>query len=101
LPHYQKAYEKYRDNANVVFLAISTDDNDQVVQEFIAENQYAFAAARSPKTAQAYGVTAIPTLIIIGKDGKMQYRHVGFDSNSDFVKTLSQKIDLLLAANVK
>jgi thioredoxin-related protein len=33
----------------------------------------------SNETADAYGVRGIPTLVVIDKNGKIAYRHVGYD----------------------
>jgi hypothetical protein len=35
---------------------------------------------------------------IFGKEGRIQYRHVGFDSKVDLTQKLSNEIDFLLGA---
>ncbi|MDQ7053318.1 MAG: tetratricopeptide repeat protein [candidate division KSB1 bacterium] len=95
MPHLQKLYEKYQDEPDVVFLAISIDEGRNVVERFIEKNKYTLPVAHAPEIRKKYGVRGIPTLILIGRDGRIHYRTVGFNVESDFVAEQSEKIELL------
>ena len=95
MPHLQKLYEKYQGEPDVVFLAISIDEGRNVVERFIEKNKYTFPVAHAPEIQKKYGVRGIPTLILIGRDGRIHYRTIGFNAEADFVAEQSEKIELL------
>lgn len=41
-------------------------------------------------------MSGYPTIIIIGKEGRVQYRHVGFEPDLDLTQKLSDKTGFLL-----
>ena len=95
MPHLQKLYEKYEGEPDVVFLAISIDEGRNVVERFIEKNKYTFPVAHAPEIQKKYGVRGIPTLILIGRDGRIHYRTIGFNTEADFIAEQSEKIELL------
>ncbi len=96
LPHFQKLVDSFKENEQVVFLAISTDMAPQVVQRFVLENGYTFPVLMDKGVAKAYGVRGIPTLFVIDKEGFIRYKHIGFNSNVDFEEMLTREINLVL-----
>jgi len=45
----------------------------------------------------AYNVQSIPSLFVIDRKGKIQYKHIGFGGNGEeFVKMISNEIEELL-----
>ena len=98
LPQFQATVDRWADRPEVVFLAVSVDEDDDVVRKFMSENEYDFPVARDRKVAEDFGVSAVPTLVLIGREGRIQYRHVGFDSEADLTRKLSDEIDFLLDA---
>lgn len=98
MPYLQKLVRKYAGQADLVFLSISTDQNRAVVKPFIDRNKYEMKVLYNDGTDQAYGVTGIPSLVLIDRDGKIQFKHVGFGGDGEaFVSSLSEEIDGLLA----
>jgi peroxiredoxin len=47
-------------------------------------------------TNVAFGVQGIPALFIIDQDGKIRYKHEGFDSNVNFEELMTKEINLVL-----
>lgn len=104
-PGMQEVVEKYKDNENVVLLFVDTfedgNDREKDVAKFIKDNNYNFHVLIDPKVkdsndyevAKKYGITGIPTKIIIGPSGKINFRAVGFSGNNDKLK---QEMDLMI-----
>ena len=98
IPHLEKLHQKYSSNSDVKFLSVNTDQDRAVVRPFIQKNKVSIKVLYNDRTDQAYGVTGIPTLCLIDRAGKIQYRHVGFNGDGDgFIATLSAEIDDLLS----
>ena len=109
-PGMQKAVTKYADNENVEFLFIDTwestsgDAREKGVTDFITENKYTFnvlmdtpkeEGSREYEVVSAYEVDGIPTKFVVGPDGKIKFKAVGFDGNTDgLVEELEMMIDL-------
>ena len=100
LPQFQATVDRWSDRPEVVFLAVSVDEDEDVVRRFMKKNEYDFPVARDGKVDDEFGVSAIPTIVLIGREGRIQYRHVGFDSDVDLTQKLSDEIDFLLGAGV-
>ncbi|RUA06897.1 MAG: hypothetical protein DSY82_09010, partial [Flavobacteriia bacterium] len=107
-PGMQKVVTKYKDDPNVAILFIDTFErgNDRVkkVSDFIAKNKYTFHVlldnqikdSNEFEVAPKYGITGIPTKIIIGPDGKVKFRAVGYSGNVDkLVNEMDMMIELL------
>ncbi|MBU3821163.1 TlpA family protein disulfide reductase [Flavobacteriaceae bacterium XHP0103] len=98
-PGMQVAVNKYKDNPNVAFLFIdtwengTTEENNKNVVKFIKDNKYSFNVlfdtktsdeASSPyKVVEDYKVSGIPTKFIIGPDGRIKFKSVGFGGSVD------------------
>lgn len=96
-PHLQKAAEKYKSNANVVILIVSTDENRLAVRSFLERNRYTMLAAYDDGAAGSFGVRGIPATYIIDRDGVIQFSEEGFGAGGqDYVERLSWRVDELL-----
>jgi thiol-disulfide isomerase/thioredoxin len=107
-PGMQKAVNKYRDNPNVVFLFIDTwetdKDREKLVVDFIKSKNYSFNVLYDTplKDNQAqfevvsnYKVEGIPTKFIIGPDGNIRFKSVGFGGSEDaLVQEISTMIEM-------
>ena len=86
MPHIQKLYEELGDRDDVVILAMNRGDEKQVVADYWAEEGFTFEAVYEDEggaTADAMGVQAFPTNIVVGKDGRVLYATVGFDEQKE------------------
>lgn len=79
LPNVKQAYEKYHDRGFEV-VGISLDDDLGTLKRFLEENEIPWvtllhtdsqAGNDKVSVANFYGVSAIPTVILIGRDGKV------------------------------
>ncbi len=96
LPEFQALYELNKSNNRVVFVAASTDREKEKVKPFIEELKFTFPVAYAEDTATKFGVEGIPSLFIIGPQGKIRYKIVGFDPDKDFVKEMTWRLESLL-----
>ena len=84
-------------------VAINLDDADATsataIKNFLARSPANFKIAFDPfgVTPKAYGVLGMPTSFLIGKDGKVIFRHAGF-KNADRDE-LETRIALAMAAS--
>ena len=104
-PGMQQVVEKYKDDESVVLLFVDTFEDgknrEKDVAKFIEDNNYDFHVLIDGKVkdsndyevAKKYGITGIPTKIIIGPSGKINFRAVGFSGNNDKLK---QEMDLMI-----
>lgn len=107
-PGMQEVATKYKDDDNIVLLFVDTfesgDNREKLVTDFIAKNNYDFHVvydnkigdSRDFEVANKYGVTGIPTKVIIDKNGKMRFKSVGYGGQTEkLVKEMDIMIDLL------
>ncbi len=100
-PYFQRAYNKFKDNPAVAFLAVNSSWSSETpakAKTFLMENKYTIPAAfdEDAKVTQRFGVTGIPTTFLIDKTGKIQFKEVGFNQTEDYVGNLSLRIEELL-----
>lgn len=78
-PELDALYKKYgKDGFEVI--GISVDKSESNAAEFLKKRPVSFTILTNIKgdVAEAYGLPGMPTGFIIGKDGVIRYRHVGF-----------------------
>lgn len=109
-PAMQKVVDKYKDNSNVSILFINTfeDEDNRIknVEDFIKKNNYTFNVPIDPiksgnkyLVANQYNVSGIPTKVVIGKDGRLKYKSVGFSGSAEKTVTEIDNIIELLESN--
>ena len=102
-PYLQTVYEKFSDREDVEFYAINGDEKVWKVKPFLEENQYTIPVLWADGNifregiGKGFGVRGIPTLFVIDKKGKIQFKHVGFGGDGEeFIERLSQEIEALM-----
>lgn len=95
LPHYNKLYQKYKDQG-VIFIGINEDDDDNLRAAYLKNNIITFPMYSDPgqKIAKEYKVQAIPTLFIFDKKQKQVSMFRGFTDNK--LKQLEKQIQDML-----
>lgn len=100
-PGMQKAVNKYKNNDKVVFLFIDTWENvenkEEVAGKFIEENNYTFNVPmdKDNKVVEAYKVSGIPTKFVVGPNGRIRFKSVGYNGDEDkLVTELSMMIEM-------
>ncbi|WAC03360.1 TlpA disulfide reductase family protein [Lacinutrix neustonica] len=104
-PGMQQVVEKYEGDENVVILFVDTFEDganrEQDVAQFITDNKYDFHVLIDGKikdsdkyeVANKYGISGIPTKIVIGPNGRIKFKSVGFSGSNDKLK---QEMDLMI-----
>ncbi len=100
-PAMNELVQQYKRDTSVVFLFINTlqneDDKVKSVKDFIMKNKYDFNVLLDTenKIAKLYDITNIPIKIIIGKDGKIKFKTIGFKGDELLKKELTAIISLV------
>ncbi|HUB25247.1 MAG TPA: TlpA disulfide reductase family protein [Tepidisphaeraceae bacterium] len=78
------------------FEVLSVDQGEAAddVRQFIDTRHYNFAAVldRDQAVANRYGVTAIPTLVLVDKSGVVRWISVGYSANDDELREQVEKV---------
>ena len=90
LPETQKSFDKYADKGLAV-MAISAETKDAVTP-FLKENSYTFPTYLDGegKANTAYGITGIPTVAVIDRDGKLIAYMVGLQDPETILAALKK-----------
>jgi thiol-disulfide isomerase/thioredoxin len=98
MPHLQKAAEKYKHQADVVFLAVSIDANRPAVRPFWVKNGYTIRAAYDQDGAQNFQLPGVPSTFIIDRNGVIQFRDIGYNADGErVIERLAWRVDALLS----
>lgn len=78
LPHHARLYDAYRDKG-FELLALSVDEDAAEVRGFLASNPYGFPVAMRTAAHRAVlgSIIGTPTLILLARDGRVAWRHLG------------------------
>jgi thiol-disulfide isomerase/thioredoxin len=94
---FQEIQRQFQGNGDVVFLSISTDDDRNAVEPFLTEQNWADPVYFEDGLSRALRVAAIPTSIVIDRQGRVFNRMSGYVSEK-FVDLLSGQIRGALSA---
>ena len=95
LPHYDALVDTYAERDDVVFLAITTDADHSVAREFLLEHGYDFTTLFDEGSATDFNITGIPATIVIGPEGRIQYRAGGFPGQERYAREMGWRLDEL------
>jgi len=93
LPLFEKTMAKYKDDQNVVFLAISTDEDRELVPPHLKQYKFNVPVAYAEHLNEFFTVNSIPTTIILDGKGEIAFRQAGYNPRSDFVADLTERIE--------
>ncbi|HEX7754693.1 MAG TPA: TlpA disulfide reductase family protein [Niabella sp.] len=99
-PAMNKMVHKYKDNPDIRFLFVdtweNTDDKQKNAADFIAQTKYDFHVLldNESKVVSQFDVPGIPTKFVIGKDGNIKFKAVGFDGDQLLEQELEAMIEL-------
>lgn len=81
LPFYRRLHEEQRERRFAV-VAVSIDQSDEEVREFLAREPLPFTVLRDPSGAFAerMGLRTMPTSFLLDRQGEVRFRHEGFAS---------------------
>lgn len=100
-PGMKKMQEKFKDDPNVKFLFVDTwqteENKEKNAKDFITKNKYEsfhVLMDNEDKVVSQFEITGIPTKFIIGKDGNIKFKSVGFGGEEHLYKELPAMIEL-------
>ncbi len=99
-PHYSSMVDSYASADDVVFLAITTDDDHSLTREFLRENNYRFTVLFDEGSATDFHVNGIPAHFILGPEGRIQYVTSGFPGAEKYNEEMRWRIDALRTGDV-
>jgi thioredoxin-related protein len=86
---------KFKDTADVVFLALDTDEDHSLVKPFLTQIQWSQKVYFEDGLQSLLQVSSIPTTVILGKNGQVFTRMVGYLPDR-FVDMLTERVDSAL-----
>lgn len=90
-PLYEQVKQRYKDNKDVVFLAVSTDEDRDAVVPFLKAQKWAPQAYYEDGMAAALRINSIPTAMVLDREGNIVSRMNGYIADR-FVDMLSERI---------
>ncbi|MDR3718911.1 MAG: TlpA disulfide reductase family protein [Bryobacteraceae bacterium] len=97
-PLYEQVKTRFKDNPNVVFLAVDTDEDHSLVKPFLDRQKWSQDVVYEDGLASYFRVSSIPTTIVLDRSGELKSRMPGFIAER-FVEMLSERINSALTAN--
>jgi thiol-disulfide isomerase/thioredoxin len=91
-PLYEQVKAKFKDAPDVVFLALDTDEDHSLVKPFLTQNNWSKKVYFEDGLQRLLQVSSIPTTIILGKNGQVFTRMVGYLPDR-FVDMLTDRVN--------
>ena len=102
MPTLQTLHEQYEGRDDFVFVAVNRGEDLTTIQDFLAKNPYTFPIAVDTLGLlnDQFQASPIPQTFLIGKNGNLRFRHVGYSPVNNFAVSMAEHIDQLLAEPV-
>jgi thiol-disulfide isomerase/thioredoxin len=83
-------------SSDLIILGVNTAEDRDLVEKFLKKTPFEYPAALSGESGilEAYQVTAYPTFILIGRDGKIVANEIGF-GGEDQLRQMIDKAGLI------
>lgn len=91
-PLYEQVQAKFKDSGDVVFLAVDADEDHSLVKPFLTQMKWTQKVYFDGGLQRLLRVSSIPTTIVIGKNGEVFTRMVGYLPER-FVDMLSDRVN--------
>jgi thiol-disulfide isomerase/thioredoxin len=91
-PLFARVANEYEGRNDVVFFAVDTDTNEAVVKPFVSARGWTVPVVFADGLDEFLRVLTLPTVIIVDRSGKIDYRANGYQSE-DFVERLTAAIE--------
>jgi thiol-disulfide isomerase/thioredoxin len=99
LKPYSRAADYFANNNSVKFIAINVGgggDTEEKVRFFLNKKEYAFRAGIDIDASQEFNVEALPSIVIIDKEGKLRVSHSGYSPAENLEEYLIEEVKKLL-----
>jgi peroxiredoxin len=79
MPHLEALHQKYS-SLGFTLLGVNVEDDREGATQFLAETPVSFPVLFDPKSevSQLYNVVAMPSTVLIARDGTMRFIHHGY-----------------------
>ena len=77
MPEYQEFDKRYRKDPEVHVLSISNDETNEIIEDYLAKNNFDFTVLVDDGYTDRAGVTAWPTTWFVDRDGYVQFVQIG------------------------
>ena len=98
MPEYQKFHARYLDDPAVEVISISNDKSRDVLDRFMAENEYDFTVLVDDGYVQKAGVNGFPTTWFVDGDSSIQFVEMGGSSDSHLEEEFAWRVEALRGA---
>ena len=95
-PLYDQVKKRFKDEPRVVFLAINTDEDRELVSPFLEQNRWPRQVYFEDGLSSLLRISSIPTTLILGKTGQVFSRMNGYVPER-FVDMLTERVKAALA----
>lgn len=99
MPKFKATSEKFQNNPNVVFIGVNSggqSDNLKKVIAFVEEKKYDFKILMDGNASSIFNIEALPSLVILDKNGVLRVKHMGYSPAEDFENYLIDEVNKLL-----
>jgi hypothetical protein len=99
LPRLQKLIEQYKDRTDALFLSLNIDDNPGLIDPFMDEHKLTLTVLPAYSyVSDTLNVHAIPQNWIVGPDGVIRLKGIGYDSTEKWDQGMKDAIEKVRAA---
>ncbi len=91
-PLFEKVERQYAGPADVMFLAVNTDEDEALVKPYVEREKVRSTVVFADGLDQWMKIASIPTVMVLDREGKIIYRASGF-APEGFAEALSQAIE--------
>jgi thiol-disulfide isomerase/thioredoxin len=102
-PVFDRVAIDFHQNHDVLFLAADCDEDETLVPPYVKELKPQTTVVFADGLDRLFAVNSFPTVVILGRDGKIVYRGEGYDEDTfqqSLTKAIRQALDTT-AANLK
>jgi thiol-disulfide isomerase/thioredoxin len=93
LPLFEKTIANFKDDKDVVFLALTTDEDRELIAPYLKQYKFNIPVSHAEYLDDFFAITSIPTTIILDRKGQVSFRQAGYNPRADFVTLLTEKIE--------
>lgn len=84
IPELNKIVDKYKDNSDVVFVAMALDDAS-ALQDFLKTTPYQYNIIDNARyIAEKYGIKTYPTNVVVDKAGNVKFHSSGYGPSTPY-----------------
>jgi thiol-disulfide isomerase/thioredoxin len=80
-PMFNQLAINFESNSDIAFVAVSTDNDESLVPPFVAQQKWNVPVVFADGLNDFMGVTTLPTVLILDRNGKIVYRTNGLGTN--------------------